>query len=88
MINLSVGEDKEFIDDDLGEGSEMHTKQNMILLGDEELDALKEMNDADMDVENIRDSLHKVFQGFDILKHALFIQRSKMQRVRKFVRIK
>merc|ERR1719312_1633037 len=65
MINLSVGEDKEFIDDDLG---------------DEELDALKEMNDADMDVENIRESLHKVFQRFDILKHVLFIQRSKMQR--------
>ena len=88
MINLSVGEDKEFIDDDLGEGPDMNTKQNIIFSGDEELNALKEMNDADMDVENIRDSLHKVFQRFDILKHVLFIQRSKMQRVRKFVRIK
>ena len=88
MINLSVGEDKEFIDDDLGEGPEINTKQNIIISGDEELNALKEMNDADMDVENIRDSLHKVFQRFDILKHVLFIQRSKMQRVRKFVRIK
>ena len=43
---------------------------------------MKERNDAEgTDIENIKISLHRVFERLGLLNHELFIQRSRMSKV-------